>query len=428
MYKAALSPRTLWSMLKEAASSWSEDFAPSMGAAIAYYTAFSIAPLLIIVIAIAGFFFGREAASDQIYAQIAGLLGDRAATAVQGMVEGASNTGEGVIASIVGIVLLLIGATTVFAELQTDLDRIWKAPAAKKAEGVLAMIRARLLSLGMVVTIGFIMLVSLVVSAVLAALGSWWGGVFGNAEWLLHALNFVVSLAVVTVLFALMYKILPRVSIGWHDVWVGAFATAILFTIGKFAVGLYLGKSSVVSTFGAAGSLAVLLIWVYYSAQIFLLGAEFTWVFAHRFGTRRGKERPATAKQTVATTGSPEGDAARPAVVTPPPRVPALPAGAPQAAAHAAYRMRTPAPRDDGFLALIKRHPGAITGVALVLGAVAGELLNLRQARAITRPRGLRALAGDLLQLRRAKVDLGRGRAHVEIKPRSRLVRMFSRA
>jgi membrane protein len=154
--------------------------------------------------------------------------------------------------------------------------------------------------------------VALVVSAALAALGKWWGGVFENFEWVLHILNFVVSLAVTTVLFALMYKILPRVKIGWRDVWIGSAATALLFTIGKFLVGLYIGKSSVVSSFGAAGSLAVLLVWVYYSAQIFLLGAEFTWVYAHRYGSRQGKDRPATAKETAATTRQPEGQTGLP--------------------------------------------------------------------------------------------------------------------
>jgi membrane protein len=306
MNSAAFSPASLYSMLKESASAWVDDFAPSMGAAIAYYTAFSIAPLIIIVIAIAGLFLGRDAAGGYIYAQLAGLLGDRGATVVQGMVESASNTGEGVMASIVGGVLLIIGSTSVFAELQTDLDRIWKAPATKVPEGLWGIIRSRLLSLGMVVSIGFVMLVSLVVSAALAALGASWGGFFDAFEWLLHVLNFVVSLAVTTAMFALMYKILPRVKIGWHDVWIGAFTTALLFTIGKFLIGLYLGKSSFVSSLGAAGSFAVLLAWVYYSSQIFLLGAEFTWVYAHRHGSRQGQDRPETAKESVATETDPK--------------------------------------------------------------------------------------------------------------------------
>jgi membrane protein len=307
MNRAALVPATLWSLAKESAVAWIDDFAPSMGAAIAYYTAFSIAPLLIIIIALSGFFLGHEAASGYVYRELSGLLGDAGAAAIQGMVESAWMSGEGVFASVIGVVLLAVGATSVFAELQTDLDRIWKAPATKKNEGLWDLIRSRVLSLGLVASIGFVMLVSLVVSAALAALGKWWGGVFGSVEWLLQLLNFGVSLAVTTAMFALMYKILPRVKIGWHDVWIGSLATALLFTVGKFLVGLYIGRTSVVSSFGAAGSLAVLLVWVYYSAQIFLLGAEFTWVYAHRYGSRQGQDRPATAKKAAATTRNPEG-------------------------------------------------------------------------------------------------------------------------
>jgi membrane protein len=295
------SSSALWSLTKEAVSSWINDFAPSMGAGLAYYTAFSIAPLLIIVIAVAGLFFGAEAASGYLYAQLNGLIGDQGAQAIQGMIQSASNKSDAGLANVLGIALLFIGATTVFAELQSDLDRIWKAPAAKKTEGFWGLIRGRILSLGLVVSIGFLMLVSLVLSAGIAALGTWWGGLVGNIEWLLHALDFLGSLLLTTVLFALMYKILPRVQIDWHDVWIGAFATALLFAGGKILVGLYLGKSGVASSFGAAGSLAVLLIWVYYSAQIFLLGAEFTWVYAHRYGSRQGQDKPALAKQTMET-------------------------------------------------------------------------------------------------------------------------------
>jgi membrane protein len=377
MNRAALSPSALWSMAKESVSSWTDDFAPTMGAAISYYTAFSIAPLLIIVIAIAGFFFGREAASGYLYAQLGALLGDQGATAIQGMVKSASNTGKGIIASIVGIVLLGVGATTVFAELQTDLDRIWKAPAAKKPEGLWGMIRSRVLSLGLVVSIGFVMLVSLVLSAALAALGKWWGGAFDNFEWLLHILNFVVSLAVITVMFALMYKILPRVKIGWHDVWIGSVATALLFTIGKFLVGLYLGKSSVVSSFGAAGSLAVLLVWVYYSAQIFLLGAEFTWVYAHRYGSLQGQDKPATAKESFATTEQPSGQA-----TTPRPATPAVPE--PGSIAAASLK-----PKEPGISGVLHRNFGVMTGMALVLGALVGQFVNAYQrAREPPRPLG----------------------------------------
>jgi len=287
-------PKQLWQLLRDSVSAWIDDFAPSMGAAISYYTVFSIAPLLLIVISVAGLVLGQEAASGQIFAQLRGLLGEDGATAVQGMVESASLSGKSFIATTIGVVTLVIGATTVFSELQSALDRIWESPAAEKQEGIWNLLRSRVLSFGMILAIGFLLLVSLIVSAGLSALGSWWGPMFGGWEILLQAVNFVVSLVVITALFALIYKFLPRTKIGWHDVWIGAGATALLFTLGKFLIGLYIGNSSVASGFGAAGSLVVVLVWVYYSAQIFLLGAEFTWVYAFRHGSRRGETKADT--------------------------------------------------------------------------------------------------------------------------------------
>jgi len=284
------SPKEMWAMARDSASAWIDDFAPSMGAAISYYTVFSIAPLLLIVIAVAGLVLGQEAASGQIFTQLQGLLGEDGATAIEGMVESASFSGKSFFATAVGVVTLIIGATTVFSELQSALDRIWESPAAEKKEGIWGLIRTRVLSFGMILAIGFLLLISLIVSAALSALGSWWAPMFGGWEILLQVVNFVVSVAVVTALFALIYKFLPRAKIGWHDVWMGAGATALLFSLGKFVIGLYIGKSSVASGFGAAGSLVVLLVWVYYSAQIFLLGAEFTWVYAFRHGSRRGEK------------------------------------------------------------------------------------------------------------------------------------------
>jgi membrane protein len=288
----------LWSMTKEAVSGWIGDFAPSMGAGIAYYTTFSLAPLLIIVIAIAGIVFGEDAASGYVYAQMADMLGPQGAQVVRQMVERAGQTQEGTLAPVIGVGLLLVGATTVFAELQSDLDRIWKAPAATRT-GWWGLVRGRVLSLGLVVSIGFLLLVSLVVSAALSAMGKWWSGQFEGIGWLLHPLDLLISMAVISTMFALMYKILPRAKIGWRDVWVGAVATAFLFTIGKYLVGLYIGRSQVATGYGAAGSFVVVLVWVYYSAQIFLLGAEFTWVYAHRFGSRRGQPRQPTMKQAL---------------------------------------------------------------------------------------------------------------------------------
>ena len=284
-------PRGIWPLIKTSVVSWRADHASSMGAALAYYTLFSIAPVLIIVIAVAGFVFGDEAARGEIFAQLQGLLGDDGAAAVQGLLESASEPEEGLLATASSIALLLLGATTVFAELQSDLDRIWRAKAVK-INGLWAFVRARLLSFGVILTLAFLLLVSLVLSAALAALGNWFGGWFEGWAALLEMLNFVASLAITTALFAVMYKLLPRADIAWHDVWIGAAVTALLFALGKFLIGLYIGRSGVASGFGAAGSFVVLLVWVYYSTQIFLLGAEFTWVYAHAYGSRRGQRRP----------------------------------------------------------------------------------------------------------------------------------------
>ena len=292
----AKNPKVLWGLVRDAVSAWSEDYAPSMGAALSYYTVFSIAPLLLIVISIAGLVFGREAASGQIFETLGGLVGDEGAKAIQGMVNSASDTGKSTFGAIIGVVTLLLGATTVFGELQTDLDRIWKAPAAEKKEGLWNMLRTRVLSFGLILAIGFLLLVSLVVSAGLAALGNLWGDLAGGMEALLHVVNFIVSFAVITALFAVMYRFLPRVKVAWPDVWIGAAFTSLLFTIGKFLIGLYIGKSSVASGFGAAGSLVVVLLWVYYSAQIFLFGAEFTAIYAHRYGSRVGEEFDAASR------------------------------------------------------------------------------------------------------------------------------------
>ena len=289
----------IWSLIKASVGSWRKDYAASMGAALAYYTLFSIAPVLIIVIAVAGFFLGPEAARGEIVTQLQGLLGEDGAAAVQGLLESASEPEEGLLATIISIFLLLLGATTVFAELQSDLDRIWRAET-KPISGLWSFLRARILSFGMILALAFLLLVSLVLSAALSALGKWWGGWFEGWAVLLEALNFAVSFAITTGLFALIYKFLPRAEIAWHDVWIGAAVTALLFAVGKFLIGLYIGRSGIASGFGAAGSFVVLLIWVYYSTQIFLLGAEFTWVYAHERGSRRGRDRPGAAKRAAA--------------------------------------------------------------------------------------------------------------------------------
>jgi membrane protein len=288
--------KNVWILIKAAVSSWSDDYAQSMGAALAYYTVFSVAPLLLCVISIAGFIFGADAARNEIFGQLQGLMGQQGASAVEGLLASANKPAQGIAATTIGAVLLLVGATTVFAELQDSLDRIWRAPKRKKG-GIWNLLRTRLLSFGMIMGIGFLLTVSLLISTALAALGKWWGPFFAGWEVLAHILNFLISFAFITVLFAMIYKIMPRVKVDWMDVWIGAAVTALLFTIGKFLIGLYIGKSGMTSAFGAAGSLVVVLVWVYYSAQIFLLGAEFTWAYALTFGSRKEKPLPSAAPE-----------------------------------------------------------------------------------------------------------------------------------
>jgi membrane protein len=290
----------LWSLIKEAAASWSEDRAPSMGAAISYYSVFSLAPLLVIVITVAGLFFGADAVQGAVFAQVADLMGEDAAKAVGEMVQHASRPDTGSFAAIVSTLVLVIGATTVLAELQSALDIVWRVPERAKKSGLWAWLRSRLLTFGIVLALAFLMVVSLVMSAALSALGKWWGPMFGGWEGVAHTVDMLVSFGLLTVVFAVIYKLMPRASIRWHDVWIGAAVTSILFTIGKILIGLYLGKSSVASGFGAFGSLAIVLLWVYYSAQIFLFGAEFTWVYANKFGSRRKELAQAPAAPAAA--------------------------------------------------------------------------------------------------------------------------------
>lgn len=274
-----------WALLRDTVMSWIDDYAPSMGAALAFYTLFSTAPLLLIVISLAGLFFGEQAARGEIMEQLAGLVGTDSAATIQTLLEGLNRPATSVYSSLVGLVALLIGATTVVAELQTSIDRIWRAPCPAPPGGLLGLIKARLLSLGLVLGIGFLLMVSLVVSTALAVLGKWWAPWFGDMAWLAHSLDWLVSFLFIGAIFAMIYKWLPQVKIAWRDVLVGAALTALLFTVGKTLIGLYIGRSGVASPFGAAASLVVFLLWVYYSAQIFLLGAEFTWVYAHRYGS-----------------------------------------------------------------------------------------------------------------------------------------------
>ena len=274
-------------LVKDAGLAWNTDGAASMGAALAFYTIFSIAPLLIITMAIAGFFFGAEAAQGQIYAQARSLLGNDGASALEGLVRSAAQPSKGFAATILGLVFMIIGATGVFAELQGAMDRIWQTPVGKEQGGLWYLIRRRIVTFGMLLAIAFLLLVSLAVSAFISALQSLWNAPTPALEIAWQAINFAVSFIMVAGLFALMFKMLPRVSVAWGDVLIGAGFTALLFNIGKFLIGLYIGKTGVVSGFGAAGTVIAMVLWIYYSAQIFLLGAEFTWLYAKRHGSRK---------------------------------------------------------------------------------------------------------------------------------------------
>ena len=258
-----------------------DDRAQSMGAALAYYTVFSIAPLLLIAISVAGIVFGQDAARDSIVAQLQGLMGKAGAEAVQAMLKSVSTPSTSIVGTVVGVVVLIIGATSVFAELQDDLNRIWQAHSKEKVAGWWAWLRTRILSMGFILAIGFLMLVSLAASAMFDAAGTWAGGLLGSEKALAEGVNFVVSYLLTAALLALIYRFMPDAHIRWRDVIIGALVTALLFVVGKFLIGLYIAKSALASGFGAAGSLAVLLAWVYYSAQIFLFGAEFTWAYAN---------------------------------------------------------------------------------------------------------------------------------------------------
>ena len=279
--------KDLWMLVKKTFSEWIDDDVPTHAASLAYYTIFSIAPTLIIAVAVAGAIFGEEAARGQIHTQIEGMVGDSGAKVIEEMMASAAKPGATLVASLIGIAILIFGATGVFAALQTALNHIWGV-APTRTNGVVSFLRTRVLSFGMVLGVGFLLLMSLVVSAGISALGVLVNS--GTLEPLWQVLNFFVSFAVVTVLFAMIYKVLPDIEIAWRDVWLGAAVTAVLFNIGKLLIGLYIGKSSVASSYGAAGSFAVLLVWVYYSTMVLFIGAEFTQVYATTFGSLRDKK------------------------------------------------------------------------------------------------------------------------------------------
>lgn len=277
--------RTFAGIAKETAAEWSDHQATMHGAALSFYTVFSIAPLFIIILAIAGFVFGEEAARKELFAQVASLVGAKGGEAIQAIVAAADKPIAGTWATVLAVGTLLLGATGVFVQLQNSLNALWNVRV-KPGRGLRNFIKVRLLSFAMILGIGFLLLVTLVINAGLAALGKFMAGVLPAQEIIWQVVNFLISFGVVTLLFAMMFKMLPDVKIKWRDVWIGAAITAVLFNAGKLLLSLYIGKGSVASAYGAAGSLVIILVWVYYSAQIVFFGAEFTRIYAMRCGSQ----------------------------------------------------------------------------------------------------------------------------------------------
>jgi membrane protein len=284
-------------ILRRSVAGWWNDNVPRLGASLAYYTLFALAPILVVAIAIGGLVFGPEAVRGEIVGQIQGLIGREGAEAVQAMLEGASRPGSSIAATVAGIITFFLGATGAFLELQTALNAIWHVEPKSDGSYWRVLVMQRVISFGLVVALGFLLLTSLLVSAALAAIHRYMGNAFPGVVVLWEALNVIVSLTVITLLFALIYKVLPDVKLSWRDVWIGALVTAGLFSIGRLVIGLYLGTASIASTYGAAGSVVVILIWVYYSAQIILLGAEFTRAYVDEFGGRPPTEEYAEKKR-----------------------------------------------------------------------------------------------------------------------------------
>jgi membrane protein len=277
--------RLAWRLVTQSVRAWSGDYAASMGAALAFYTLFSTIPLIVIALILAGEIFGPNVARGAVVTQLSELMGSTGAQAIDSLITSANGPERRSLATGLGIVAFIVGAMSVFNELQDSLNRIWRAPRSQKALGFFSLVRVRLLSFGMIIAFLFLVMVSLVLSAALSALGKWWGPMFGDRAILAQSATVLVSFCLITIMFALLYKTIPQKKVLWHDVWIGAAVTSMLFSVGKELIGIYLGHSVTVTAFGTVGSMAVFLLWVYYSAQIFLLGAEFTRLYA---GAREG--------------------------------------------------------------------------------------------------------------------------------------------
>jgi membrane protein len=304
-------------LLSESFEEWNRHKGPRLGAALAFYTLLSLTPLLLIVVSIAGLAFGRQAAQSQIVWQIQDLVGPSGAQAIQALLDGARNTTHGILATVLGLLTLLFGASGVLIELRDALNTIWEIPPAQRTglQNLVDLIKERMFSFALVLAIGFLLLVSLAINAFISALGAYSAQAFPLPVGILHVANTLLSFIVTTGLFAAIYRIMPDARIEWRDVAMGAAVTSLLFTLGKLLIGLYLGKASFASTYGAAASIVLLIVWVYYSGQIFFLGAEFTKVFADRYGSQpslhpegmvveKADRRPATAEASKIVTPS----------------------------------------------------------------------------------------------------------------------------
>ena len=362
-------------VLKETFKEFGEDKAPRLGAALAYYTIFSVGPLLLIAVAMAGIFFGQEAAQGRVSAELGKVFGSQMAESLETMVQAAAKPKTGTLATIVGVITLILGASGGFGQLKDALNTIWNVEK-KPAAGIKGFIKERFLSMAMVLGIGFLLLVTLVVDAGIAAVGDRLAQFVGG-EAVMHTIEFVISFAVISVLFAAIFRILPDVKISWHDVWLGAVATAFLFALGKIGLGLYLGKAAVGSAYGAAGSLVILLVWVYWSAQILFFGAEYTQVYARTYGSLKGDN---SKREARAQAKKPED---RPKAET---TTEGKPIGLPTPAPAPAYA-KAPAKKAGGG-GLVKVAAGGLAGVLIgaIVGGVSALVVMLKSLRKLFVP------------------------------------------
>jgi membrane protein len=348
-------------LFKQTITEFSQDKVPRLGAALAYYTIFSLAPLLLIAIAIAGIVFGHDAAQNKIFEQLRGVLGATTAAGVQEMVKNAAKPKTGTIATVLGIVTLILGASGVFGQLKDALNTIWDVKP-KEGRGIMGMIKDRFLSFAMVFGLGFLLLVSLIIDTVIAAMGKYAGNHLPGGEALWHIVELVFSFCVITVLMAGIFRLLPDLKIEWRDVWLGAALTSILFVLGKFALGIYFAKSAVGSSFGAAGSLVLVLLWVYYSAQILLFGAEFTQVFARSHGSLKPQaDAKRTEKEKEEQTPAP---ATKPVVV---------------------YKT---APAKGGGAGIAKMAAGGVAGllIGVLVGGISATIVVIKSVKKLFTP------------------------------------------